>query len=156
MVADINIPGSMSFRLVTILYFFPVLINWLVFNAKYLLPSLAVWICLLKPKIFCISIIILYCSTEWNLSQYIIHKAKTREKTKPCTSFKDFKLLKHTIFMHAIFDCVCVFFFFLSQVCCFQIRICQKSNTKQFLFIIKAIINPRIVVHFISSQHQKK
>lgn len=113
MIADTNSLSSTSFRLVTILFFFfPVLINWLVFNAKYALPSLAVWICLLKPKIFCISIIILYCSTEWNLSQYIIHKAKTTEKTKLCTSFKDFKLLKHTIFMHAIFDCVCAFFFF--------------------------------------------
>lgn len=137
--------------------FFPVVINWFVFNAKYVLPSLVVWICLLKPKILCISIIILYCSTEWNLSQYIIHKAQTTEKTKLCTSFKAFKLLKHTIFMHAIFDCVWVFLLvFLSQVCWFQIRICQKTYTKQFLFIIKVIINPRIVVHFISSLHQKK
>lgn len=137
MIADTNSLSSTSFRLVTILFFFPVLINWLVFNAKYVLPSLAVWICLLKPKIFCISIIILYCSAEWNLSQYIIHKAKTTEKTKLCTSFKDFKLLKHTILMHAIFDCVCArfsffFFFFYHKFVVFRSGYAKNPTPNNF------------------------
>lgn len=70
-----------SFTLVTILYFssFDQLIS---FNVENVLPPLTVLICLLNPKIFCISIIVLDCSTEENLSRYIIHKAKTREKTK--------------------------------------------------------------------------
>lgn len=104
----------------------------------------------LKPK--CSTSIILHSKTECCFSQCIIHKAKTSVKTKLCTPFKAGKLLKHTIFMHAIFDCVSL----KTQACLRQIKIHQKLYTKQFLFIIKAIINPRIVIHFISSLHQKK
>lgn len=134
--------------------FFPVLMDWLVFNAEYVLPSLAVWTRLLKPKTFCISIIILHCSTERNLSQYIIHKAKTRGKNKAVHFFQRLRMTKP----YRIYACDIWLWGSLSvsQVCCFQITLCQKSNTKQFLFIIKAIIKPGIVVRFISSLHQKK
>lgn len=80
----------------------------------------------LKPK-FCISIIS-YSKTECSLNQCIIHKAKTSGKTKLCTSFKAVKLLKHTIFMHAIFDCVSL----KTQACLRQIKICQKSTPNNF------------------------
>ena len=72
----------------------------------------------------------LYSKTECSLNQCIIHKAKTLGKTKLCTSFKAVKLLKHTTFMHAIFDC----FFLKTQACFCQIKICQNSTPNIFVY----------------------
>lgn len=142
--------SSVNFRVVIILCFFPIFDQWTNFNVK------SIWISSVHKNVYinqklCIAII-LYSKVECSLNQCIIHKARTSGKTKLCTSFKAVKLLKHTIFMHAISDCV----FLKTQACFRQIKICQKFHTKQFLLIIKAIINPRIVIHFILSLHQKK